>query len=58
MADKIKEQLKETTKILDPYGNQIGFIKKIAEQTEVNTGLILSGVLFTGGMILMLTQGW
>jgi len=56
--DKVKEQLQEVTKILDPYANQIGFVVKAAENACVNSGLILAGMLFSVGLVLMLLQGW
>lgn len=54
MADKIKQQLQEVTSVLDPYGNQIGFVKKISGDIGVNSGLIIAGVLGFISLILML----
>ena len=31
MAEKIKQQMMQTTSILDPYGNSISFVKKMAD---------------------------
>ena len=58
MTERIKDQLKQSTAILDPYGKNIDFIVKFAEAQDVNEGLILATALFIVSAVVVLIHGW
>ena len=56
--DQALKVLSERTAILNPYGKQIPPVVDLARKAKVNEGLILGGILFTAGLLLMLFQGF
>jgi hypothetical protein len=58
MSDRIKEQLRKSTEILDPYAKNFDFLVKIAESQDVNEGLILATLLFVASLIVIVLSGW
>lgn len=56
--DKVKEQLKTNTAILDPYAAMIPALVNASKAADVNPGLLLAGIGSVGLLILLLMQGW
>lgn len=58
LPDKIKAQLKSSTRILDPYAGMVPAFVKVSEAADVNPGLILGALLLLVTIIFVLIQGW
>merc|ERR1711957_97289 len=56
--DKIKQQLKEATSILDGPANEITFFKVKAEEIGINSGLFLAAFMLIGAVIISFFYGW
>jgi len=56
--DKVKETLKQNTKILDPYAAMVPVIVDASAKVGVNPGLILAAVGSIVVLVLMVLQGW
>lgn len=56
--DKVKETLKQNTKILDPYAAMVPILIDASAKAGVNPGLILAAVGSLVVLILMVLQGW
>lgn len=52
--DKIQEQLKKNTAILDPYANMVPIFADLAAKAGVNPGLILGAILSVFMLVLLL----
>ena len=56
--DKIKQQLKEATSILDGPADEITFFKTQAEEIGINSGLILAMIMALSSVIIAFFYGW
>jgi len=58
VPDKIKAQLKTSTRILDPYAGTVPAFVKASEAADVNPGLILGALLLVITLVFVLLKGW
>ena len=58
LPDKIKAQLKNSTRILDPYAGMVPAFVKASEAADVNPGLILGALLLVLMLGFVLLRGW
>ena len=56
--DQVKDQLKVSTAILDPFADKIPGLKDAAEGQGVNSGLILFVILLFTGLIVFFIMGF
>jgi len=56
--NKVKETLKENTRVLDPYAAMVPALVMGAQKADVNPGLILASILSVVGLVLLVLQGW
>lgn len=56
--DKIQEQLKKNTAILDPYASMVPAFVDLSAKAGVNPGLVLGGIGAVGILVLLILQGW
>ena len=56
--DRVKQKLKESTAILDPYAAMVPVFKDVSAKFDVNPGAILALIGSFSVLILLAMQGW
>lgn len=56
--DQVKDKIKESTKILDPYAAMVPALVDASAKVDMNPGALLGGIGSVSLLVLMLLQGW